>query len=139
MIQEVKFTTYEFTTYGYVDAAGAEADVTSIAANGTHATAGQIINVEGKQSAFMQLKATGHAAGSSGVVEFYLSFSADGTHFSTAGTQFVLTLNAASAVVSEPVELSIRGVKKLKVLKIMNKDTGQQVDTLNAIFSIVMG
>jgi hypothetical protein len=134
----VRITAYEFTTYGYVDSAGAEADVASIAANGTHATAGQIINVEGKESLFMQLKATGHAAGSSGVVEFYLAFSVDGTHFSTAGTPIVLTLNAASAVVSEPVELSIRGVKRLKVLKIMNKDTGQQVDSLNAIFNVVM-
>lgn len=128
---------YQFSDYGYVDSSGAKDDVASIAADTTHATAGHAIALNGQNELFVQAYATGHAAGSAGTIEFYLAFSLDGTNYSTAGTPIILTLNAASPVIAEPVVLDVRGVRALKVLKIINKDAAQQVDTLNVLFNAV--
>lgn len=130
---------YQFSDYGYVDATGAKSDVASIAAGATHSTEGQEMVLEGQKDLFVQAYATGHAAGSAGTVEFYLAFSLDGTNYSTAGLPVVLTLNANLKVITEPMVFDVRGVRGVKVLKIINKDAAQQVDSLNVIMHAVQG
>lgn len=113
------------------------ADIASIGAGATHSTPSDVISVAGLDYATIYLKGKGGAAGSAGTVTFYLSSSGDGTHFSTAGTPLTLTLNANSAVVSEPYVMDLRGINSLKILKVVNGDASNAVVELNALLTCV--
>jgi hypothetical protein len=110
--------------------------VASIAASGTDTTAGNVIEVGDQEEVIVELKFTGHAAGSAGNITFYFATSIDGTTYSTAGTPLVAPLNANVAVVSEPFVIHTgKAVRYLKFFKIVNGDAAQQVDTLQAVIN----
>ena len=110
--------------------------VASIAAGATDTTAGSVIEVGEQEEVLVQLKFTGHAAGSAGNISFYFATSIDGASYSTAGTALVAPLNANNAVVSEPFVIHLgKMVRYLKFIKIVNGDAAQQVDTLQAVIN----
>jgi hypothetical protein len=99
----------------------------------THDTPSEVIDVQGLDSTTIYLKATGEAD-AQGSVTFYISFSGDGTSFSTTGTPLTLTVSGEGDVISEPYLMDLRGVKALRVTKVVNS-TGKAVSGANALLT----
>ncbi len=112
------------------------APIAAILAGATNTDAGAVIEVGDQDEVVVQLKFTGHAAGSAGNISFYFATSIDGVAYSTAGTPLVAPLNANNAVVSEPFVIHTgKIIRYLKFVKIVNGDAAQQVDALNAVIN----
>jgi len=113
------------------------ADVADIGEGATYTTDSAAIDVSGLEWATVQCYTTGANASSAGTVTFYLSMSGDGTNYSSVGMPLYLTLNAANKVVTEPVEISLRGINKLKIINIVNGDATYHLTNTNVIVSCV--
>jgi hypothetical protein len=113
------------------------ADVADIGEGATYTTDSAAIDVSGLEWATIQCYTTGANAGSAGTVTFYLSMSGDGTNYSTVGMPLYLTLAGAAQVVTEPVEISLRGINKLKIINIINGDATYHLTNTNVIVSCV--
>jgi hypothetical protein len=88
----------------------------------------------GVKTVKVQLYCTGNASTAGGTATAYISLSLDGTKYATSGIPVAVTI-AAGALVSNPVEIVVSSVKKMKVLKITNTDAGYSITAANVIFS----
>lgn len=118
------------------------ADIATIAAGATHSTPGTVMKTEGLDYVTVECKATGAAAGSAGMVTFNLAFSTNynweaGTgDFGTETEAVTVTVAGTAAKRSRPWFLDLRGgIRAIKVISIVNGDSGQAVSAVNAYMS----
>lgn len=109
-----------------------DTDVATIAAGATYNTDGRRIGCEGAKKLGLMPYATGHAAGSAGVVTFYFKVYMNGS-WSTTWHTVTLTLAATTPVIGPTFILDVEAYDAIMCDKIINGDAGEAVDTLNVL------
>jgi hypothetical protein len=120
------------------------ADITHINAGATYSTASEILKTEGLDFVTIECAATGKNAGSAGVVTFNVAFSTNynwstgSGDFGTDTEALTVTVAGTAAKRSKPWFLDCRGgIRAVKVLSIVNGDSGQAVSAVNAYMSAI--
>jgi hypothetical protein len=108
------------------------ANIASIAAAGSHTTAGTTIDVSNVRRVSVQPFMTGGNASATGNVTFYITTSIDGSTWSSTGVPITVKMSGASKIVSEAWNLDVSGAVFIRIGSIANADASYTTTLLNA-------